>query len=342
MSDYLLPFQPSLAQGTNTRLDSACKHIQQCRVSTDDMMRFVGEDGEELQRNKYRYCVHKDELVVGVGRPWDSRTTVKRVSNSAYPRVISNLGTLADREETRVAINMIRFMNHYARTLREKQYIIDFFRRDVFEPARLADGTQLAGKEAFVERGGRMGTLRFLPYMYDYFSVGYANTLGYAHANNGDTMTSVMIGGLRTVQNGDFEVFPGDLVQFYWSFERDDFEQDGRRKPYLDIWNDRIPCNVDPSVIENGAQQGTGKRNAAGQAIDPSWTRPRDAQIRQAHFDLGYGQRADKIKVVAKVKPYFRDDKNPRVMDWFRVFGVAIASARPNEMCDIKIGRQSL
>jgi len=70
MSDYLLPFQPSLAQGTNTRLDSACKHIQQCRVSSDDMARYVHGDVEELQRNKYRYCIHKDELVVGVGRPW--------------------------------------------------------------------------------------------------------------------------------------------------------------------------------------------------------------------------------------------------------------------------------
>lgn len=68
----LLSNQPSLAQATNTRVDSACKHIQQCRVSTDDMMRFVQEDNEELQRNKYRYCVHKDELVVGIGRPWYS------------------------------------------------------------------------------------------------------------------------------------------------------------------------------------------------------------------------------------------------------------------------------
>jgi hypothetical protein len=66
----MLPFQPSLASATNTRLDSACKHIQQCRVSSDDMMRFVKENSEELQRNKYRYCIHKDELVVGLGRPW--------------------------------------------------------------------------------------------------------------------------------------------------------------------------------------------------------------------------------------------------------------------------------
>ena len=341
MTDYLLPFQPSLAQGTNTRVDSACKHIQQCRISTDDMMRYVSEDSEELQRNKYRYCVHKDEVVVGIGRPWDARASVKRVANSAYPRVISNLGTLGDREDTRVAVNMIRFMNHYARTIREKARIIQFFREDVYRPAVLSDGQALPGKEAFPNRGGRIGTTRFLSIMYDFFTVGYANTLGFAHPNTGDTMTSVLIGGLRTVQNGDFEIFAGDVVQFYWTFERDDFEQDGRRKPYLPIWDGDTPCNIDPSVVEN-APQGTGKRNAAGQPIDPTWSTPKDAQVRQAYYDLSYGQRVDRVKFVAKIKPYFPDDENPRLMDWYRVFGVAIASARPNEMCDIKICRQSL
>lgn len=343
MTDYLLPFQPSLAQGTSTRLDSACKHIQQCRVSTDDMMRFVLEDGEELQRNKYRYCVHKDELVVGIGRPWDAGVSIKRVANSAYPRVISNLGALADSAESRIAINMIRFMNHYARTVREKANIIKFLRDDRFVAPRVVNpGQSMAGKHAFADRGdGTMGTSKYLRFMYDYFTVGYANTLAYAHANSGDTMTSVMIGGLRTVQNGDFEIFAGDVVQFYWSFERDDFLQDGRRKPYLNIWDGNTPCNVDPSVVL-GADQGSGRLNAAGQPIAPTWQLPQDAQIRQANYELGYGQRSDKMKIVAKVKPYFKDDENFRLMDWFRVFGVAIASARPNEMCDIKIGRQSL
>jgi len=304
-------------------------------------MRFVMEDGEELQRNKYRYCVHKDELVVGVGRPWDSRTTVKRVANSAYPRVISNLGALADREETRVAINMIRFMNHYARNIREKQQIINYFTKNQFTPARV-DGVSLTGKEAFPRlEHNKIGTAEYMQFMYDYFAVGFANTLGYAHANNGDTMTSVMIGGLRTVQNGDFEIFAGDLVQFYWSFERDDFEQDGRRKKYIDAWSGDSPGNVDPSVVF-GAAQGTNASNAAGQHIAPSWQTSQDAQVRQAYYELGYGQRAGKSKIVAKIKPYFRDDANPRLMDWFRVFGVAIASARPNEMCDIKIARQSI
>ena len=344
MSDYLLPHQPSLAQGTNTRLDSACKHIPQCRVATDDMMRFVQDDVEEIQRNKYRYCVHKDELVVGIGRPWDSRTVVKRTANSAYPRVISNLGTLADNEVSRVAINMIRFMNHYARTVSERKKIIDYFQADTYVAPQLRRAgmgmERLDGMDAFQDKGGKIGTRAHMHMMYDYFTVGFANTLGYAHANSGDTMTSVMIGGLRTVMNGDFEIFPGDLVQFYWAFEKDDFEQDGRRKPYLEVWNGNSPGNVDPSCVPG---KPTRKRNAAGQLIDPSWETPDDAQLRQAHYNLSYGQkRKDRQKIVAKIKPFFRDDKDPRLMDWYRVFGIAIASARPNEMCDIKISRQSM
>lgn len=220
MTDYLLPFQPSLAQATNTRLDSACKHIQQCRVSTDDMMRFVKEDAEELQRNKYRYCVHKDELVVGIGRPWDASAVMKRVSNAAYPRVISNLGALNDEEDTRTAIRMIRFMNHFARSIRERSAIIKFFTEDVYTPPGVRHGAVMNALDekcqAFPNRGGKMGTSKFMHLMSDHFAVGYANTVGYAHPNTGDTMTSVMIGGLRTVMNGDFEIFPGDLVQFYW------------------------------------------------------------------------------------------------------------------------------
>ena len=51
---------PSLASATSTSVDSACKHIQQCRVSYDHMLDFVG-NAHELERNKMQYCVHKDE-----------------------------------------------------------------------------------------------------------------------------------------------------------------------------------------------------------------------------------------------------------------------------------------
>lgn len=269
------------------------------------------------------------------------------MGNAAYPRVISNLGALSDAPGTMIALNMIRFMNQFARTVRERALIIEFFKRDVSTPSRFkADGPTLVGAgwqdlpaacQAFApQAGGKMGTRAMLGMMYDYFGVGYANTLGYAHANTGDTMTSVMIGGLRTVMNGDFELFTGDLVQFYWCFEKDDFLPDGRRKPYLDIWDSGTPQNVDPATTTGfrGA-----KRDSSGRE---SWGVRADAQIRQAHFDLSYGQRPNKTKLVAKIKPYIPDEENPRLMDWYRVFGVAIACARPNEMCDIKIARQSM
>ena len=37
----LLPYQPSIGSATNTRLDTACRHHQQCRISTDDMLQFT-------------------------------------------------------------------------------------------------------------------------------------------------------------------------------------------------------------------------------------------------------------------------------------------------------------
>jgi hypothetical protein len=244
MGEYLLPYQPSLAQSTNTRLDSACKHIQQCRVSTDDMMRYVNNDAEELQRNKYRYCVHKDEFAVGIGRPWyglisciislffltlclvcrNPQAVLKRTINSAYPKIISNLGGLGDDSKGEVAVNMIRFMNHYARDMNEKRKIIQYFKDGVYtDPVYLDDtGRRVAAPrmDLFKNIGNpgenKIATPQWLSMMCDFIPVGFANTIGYAHANNGDTMSSIMIGGLRTVMNGDFEIFPGDLVQFYW------------------------------------------------------------------------------------------------------------------------------
>jgi len=236
---------------------------------------------------------------------------------------------------------MIRFMNHYARSIDEKMKIVKFFSTDTWVEPGFYDPTNtwvtLHGCEAFKNRDGKLHTKKIMGMMCDFISIGYANTLGYAHPLTGDTMTSVMIGGLRTVMNGDFEIFPGDLIQFYWCFEKDDFLPDGRRKPYLNIWQGDIPCNVDPTLTFDGV--GTGKRDAEGRQV---WKLPEDARLRQAHYNLSYGQKPGIQKFVAKIKPYFRDDANPRMYDWVRVFGVALSCARPNEMCDIRISRQSI
>ena len=93
---------PSLASATATRVDSACKHHQQCQISYDHMLDFVGS-AVELERDKMLYCVHKDELVVGIGRPW-IHELVRKLPLSAYPRVLSALGKISSSSDYSVPL----------------------------------------------------------------------------------------------------------------------------------------------------------------------------------------------------------------------------------------------
>jgi hypothetical protein len=58
----------------------------------------------------------------------------------------------------------------------------------------------------------------------DFYVVGIALGTAWAHPSTGDTVASVMIGGLRTVQNGAFPVHTNDLLCIYFDDERDFFE----------------------------------------------------------------------------------------------------------------------
>ena len=113
-------------------------------------------------------------------------------------------------------------MYHFARSLREKAAIIDWFRHEneaadaFYIDEATGNRVQSPHPEAVAfKREDKVRAKNWLPLMADQISVGYANTLGWAHPNTGDTMVTVMIGGLRTVMNGDFEVFTGDLIQWY-------------------------------------------------------------------------------------------------------------------------------
>lgn len=324
---------PSLATATSTRVDSACKHIQQCRVSYDHMLDFVGSS-HELERNKMMYCVHKDELAVGVSRPWKD-DVVRKLPLSAYPRVISNLGNITTEDEYKPALKMIKYLYHFSTSLQKRKEIIDQMANEPHTIPHIANG----GNNAYFtdDANQPLSLKKYLPKMYDFYPVGFANTLGYAHPNSGDTMTSVMIGGLRTVMNGDFEVFAGDIIQWYWSFERDCFRRDGSRKSIVDpagIVQDGNNPEIDFIVAPA----------APPPLVDPD---PHNA-ARRMHNDYQYGLDRDKrapaskARHVARIKPYMRDDEQPRLYDWIRVFAIAISSARPNEMVDIKIGKQSV
>jgi hypothetical protein len=136
-----------------------------------------------------------------------------------------------------------------------------------------------------------------------------------------------MIGGLRTVMNGDFEVFTGDLIQWYWPFERDCFMRNGRRKPRVMHAATRFPVlQQDPARI----------------TLNAAWSLDPETVKRKNFFDQQYGDRKGRQKHVPLIKPYKRDDEEPRIYDWYRVFAVALCSARPRERVDIRIARQAL
>jgi hypothetical protein len=330
---------PSLASASSTRVDSACKHIQQCRVSYDHMLDFVGS-ANELERNKMQYCVHKDELAVGVSRPWVKSTT-RTLSTSAYPRIVSNLGNIANggSREYEWCLKMMKYLYHFSTSLERRQEIIDQMNHAPNNNIPAAAG--MARHYFRDDQGADVNLRPFMTKLYDFYPVGFANTIGYAHPSSGDTMSSVMIGGLRTVMNGDFEVFAGDPIQWYWTFEYDCFNADGRRKAIVTAGN---------VLIENGDPAVDYRAPAAVVAPVPGGAPNQDPRNsnRRIHNDFQYGispdnySPANKAKNVARIKPYMPDDSQPRLYDWSRVFAIAISSARPNEMVDIKISKQSL
>lgn len=87
----------SLANATSTRVDSASKHIIPCRVSTDYMVSLVGNSVDnatrELQINKMKYCMHKDDMVIGLGRAMYG-SSVNSSRKRAYPSVIVTLASM--------------------------------------------------------------------------------------------------------------------------------------------------------------------------------------------------------------------------------------------------------
>ena len=225
-------------------------------------------------------------------------------------------------QESMTARQMINYMFNHARSVRERKAIIEWFDGDVYHPPKVIDPVTLEMKRiddkhaAFKEDSANPGRFKVSPkdwinVLVDYVPVGFANTLGWAHPNTGDTMTSVMIGGLRTVMNGDFELFTGDLVQWYWPFEVDCFQIDGRRKPYVGAWEwdgttgRLIPPNVDPALELAPAVHGLGP---ASNSLQPA----EDAQQRAVYHQRQFGQPQGKTKLVARIKAAdLKLDENP-------------------------------
>ena len=191
----------SLGSATHTRVDSAAKHIRQCRVHERLMMVWFGDEGPEaMHRQKNKYATVKDDLVLNVNESLGKSCK----PTEAYPSVMSNFTSMES--TTKDAI----------KELYSKKTPVEFFKEQ---------SAIYTGKSSNMSSKTN-NQLQTLPV---FRAQGYA--LGRAEANmrSGDTVFSVLIGGQMTVTNGHFPMRPGQMVQWYFDFEDKNFTSDGRR-----------------------------------------------------------------------------------------------------------------
>lgn len=183
----------SIANATATRVDSAAKHTLPCKVS-DTVLKVLARDSKSIDRihlDKMIYCMHKDELVLCCAKPMkEEESSIYKTMRQVYPPVISTLGVIT--EDTKEAILKV----YRAKTLYE------------------------------YEREKATGDLADFP---EFSFQGVAMTQAWATPNFGDTVGTVLVGGMMTIVNGAFPIYTGDLVQWYFDFEEGEFDEAGTR-----------------------------------------------------------------------------------------------------------------
>lgn len=335
----------SLASATSSRVDSASKHIQACKVNTDYMLSLVEgtcDNGSmELQQNKMKYCMHKDDVVIGIGRcKYGSSINQSTCRKKAYPSVVTTLGRMSDFARRWLAMHNFLTTN---------PGIMDFMLHQLEHAQRHnASGFQMYN----------IGISQIKNAMEHYF-VGISLGMAYAHPNSGDTVASVMIGGLRTVLNGAFQVHTNDLLMFYTDDELPLFEESGARidrgimntADVKALFGHVMRFCAD-GTVPNGLNGFNNDTDDTSRPAKKFRNGSKDSKM-FAYYDRGNGNYSknnpQKINVF-RIKPYivskhldgatglpqnFPCDKN-------RIFGRAISNAQPYTMLDIQLSRQAI
>jgi hypothetical protein len=303
---------PNLATATGTRIDSAAKHQIAVRASYEHLLSWVGYEQVTLQKEKHAFCISKDDVVIGASKPVRKNENGRgNQRNKAYPSVVS---TLARMEQP--AKNYLVMLFHNPTTFAERDTFVRHVERrpDAWDPTM----SEIAKKQ--------------IAEMPEFYFSGISVGTAFGHALSGDNVCSAMIGGMKTIMNGAFEVDTGDMLHWYWSAEERCFDKDGKRH---DPIADRRSQGVTNWLETN---------NTAGSA---------DSSKRKAFYERGNGcftnsQTDGNVTYNAKREIAFPKSLRPardgsyRLGDRMRIFARAVSGARPFEMIDIMICRQSM
>jgi hypothetical protein len=205
-----MSYPVSLGSVTHTRVDSAAKHIRQCKVNERLMLNLNGITHDVMHRNKNKYATMKDDLVLNVNESLGPIST----ATEAYPSVLSNFTGLHPQ------------IHQVIKEWYKKKTPLDFHELK----AKIQENPQTALQETLgagkAPDDTALKQLKMLPY---FRAQGYALGRAEGCQRTGDTVFSVLIGGQMTVNNGHFPMRPGQMVQWYFDFEADQFKEDGSR-----------------------------------------------------------------------------------------------------------------
>ena len=323
-----------------------------CKVHTQLVKHWLKNDeldsDKQLHREKMRFCVHKDELVMNVTH---SMFPNKSSVVSAYPLVISTLS-----EMDKVVLDRLKWTydSRSPGLFRAKMRVMnleatknidynDTNQVPVELPACFSNVDPVVGSPAKfkeLDPARDQEVKRQLFHMPQFNAQGYSLGTAYASQTSGDTVCTIFIGGMLTVMNGAFDCKTGDLIQWYLPGEEVCFTMDTTAEL---VNGERLPLE-NPNSVNNKRKRYFDERNYGME---------------------GYNNPTHKSRGVFRVKPY-RLCKTPSAPvggaggvggpvpvpeiaeytdhygDKIRIFAKCIGGARPYEMMDIMLMTQSL
>lgn len=208
----------SLAASTATAIETASKHNLQCRVSTDHIIQWVQDsitNGESattiIMKDKMNYCMHKNDIAVGVRQGWypDSLAV-----NKAYPHVVTTYANMSEAAQ----YWLMRLYNN-TKDMKDLQGCLN--------DKLVHRGGPNADESGFSQLTNiEQQQINQLP---QFYFMGVSLGVAYAHPDSGDTVGTVMYGGLRTVLNGPIAANTGQPVQWIFECEAGLYGKDGKR-----------------------------------------------------------------------------------------------------------------
>lgn len=321
---------PGIAAATGTRVDSAAKHTLACKVSEPLMMCWCGDQRNArntLHNQKDKYCMFKNDLVINVSQPLNDTGTIISTAK-AYPAVVSNLGDM-----TSATKNIICKLYAHGKTGS------DFMN---FQHQLRGISTSGIGKIDTIDPGENsdriMREIKDLPY---FRAQGFSLGTAYASNLSGDTVGTVLIGGMCTVQNGAFECRAGEMVQWYFEFEQDMFymenTEDRQSKQTLRAGSRK---DVDVGLNFDNTQVDKVKKST------PYKETPQEIDRKQFYEralgdDTAFPKNYKKHNV-AYPKPFkLCKNGNEHYADKIRIFAKCVNGARKHEMIDLMLMTQS-